>query len=220
LRIPGPGGPLEVLVNNTKWNGKRPDGSPIPGSTLNLGLWLTELPVEGQTEVWEIVNTTEDAHPIHLHGVQFQIMNRQAFDTKAFGAAYAAAFPDGTFIPAYGPPLEYGPTEASGNKYGGNPNIDPYLLGAPTPQLSFEVGWKDTAIMPAGSVTRIAVRFAPQDVPVGDTGSFSFNPSALDGAYVWHCHITDHEDNEMMRPYQFQPNVPDTDRTYVQGLDY
>lgn len=220
VEIEGPGGPLEVLVNNTKWNGKRPDDTSIPGSKLVLGNWNTELPIEGETEVWEVVNTTADAHPIHLHGVQFQILNRQAFDAEAFGEAYEAAFPGEDFIPAYGPPLDYGPSLASGFKYGGNPDVSPFLLGLPMPQLANEAGWKDTAIMPSGAVTRIAVRFAPQDVNVGTVGSFTFNPSALDGAYVWHCHITDHEDNEMMRPYQFQPNIPDASRTYIQGLTY
>ncbi len=217
VEIAGPGGPLEVLVNNTKLNGKRPDGTQIPGSTLVLGNWHTELPNEGEIEVWEIINTTADAHPIHLHGVQFQLMNRQVFDTKAFGAAYAAAFPGGAFIAAYGPPLDY----FTGNPraLGGNPDITPYLVGVAAPPLSFEAGWKDTVIMPSGQVTRIAVRFAPQDVPVGTSGSFTFVPNALNGAYVWHCHITDHEDNEMMRPDQFQPK-PGAVRTYIQGTDY
>lgn len=218
--VSGPGGPLEALVNNSKWNGLRPDNTPIPGSTLLKGLWFTELPNEGETEVWEFVNLTADAHPIHLHGVQFQIMNRQAFDAKAFNAAYNPLFPGGVFIGGYGPPLSYGPSPASGGKYGGNPDVTPYLVGAAVPPSAFEAGWKDTAIMPSGLVTRIAVRFAPQDVPVGAVGSFTFNPSAADGYYVWHCHITDHEDNEMMRPDQFQPNIPDAGRSYVQGVDF
>jgi hypothetical protein len=59
----------------------------------------------------------------------------------------------------------------------------------------------------------------------GAVGSFSFNPSAPasngePGYYVWHCHITDHEDNEMMRPLQFQPNKRDGQRTYKQKRDY
>ncbi|HEY9207047.1 MAG TPA: multicopper oxidase domain-containing protein [Candidatus Methanoperedens sp.] len=218
VEIAGPGGPLEVLVNNSKWNGKRADGiTPIPGSTQVQNNWLTELLNEGDIEVWEIVNTTMDSHPIHLHGVQFQILNRQAFDTKAFGAAYAAAFPGGVLIPAYGPPLDY----FTGNPraLGGNPDITPFLLGLPMPQLSYEAGWKDTAIMHPGEVTRIAVRIAPQDVPVGTAGSFAFDPSVLNGYYVWHCHITDHEDNEMMRPDQFQPKAGAI-RTYIQGTDY
>jgi len=67
-------------------------------------------------------------------------------------------------------------------------------------------------------VTRIAVRWAPQDVAVGTTGSYTFEPSALGREYVWHCHIVDHEDNEMMRPDKVTPNT--TTRSYVQGSDY
>ena len=47
-----------------------------------------------------------------------------------------------------------------------------------------------------------------------------FNPSALDYGYVWHCHIVDHEDNEMMRPYSVTPAAADNTRTYIQGVDY
>ncbi len=55
-----------------------------------------------------------------------------------------------------------------------------------------------------GQLTRIAVRFAPQDRLAGSTSQgnnyFPFDPTNGPG-YVWHCHILDHEDNEMMRPY-------------------
>jgi spore coat protein A len=220
VEIEGPGGPLEVLVNNTKWTGMRDDGNPIPGSTLVLGNYITEMPNEGDTEVWEIVNTTVDSHPIHLHLTQFQLINRQPYDAKGFVAAYSAAFPGGNFIPAYGPPLSYDPSVASGMKYGGNPDVSPFLSGPAVPPLPSEAGWKDTVIMHPGEVSRIAVRFAPQGVPVGMIGSYPFRPDALNGAYVWHCHITDHEDNEMMRPYQVQPNIRDNKRSYKQKKDY
>jgi FtsP/CotA-like multicopper oxidase with cupredoxin domain len=218
--VPGVGGPLEALVNNSKWMGLRPDGSPIDDSTLVNGNWLTELPDEGDIEIWEIINLTMDSHPIHLHGVQFQLVDRQAIDMKNYMITYDAAFPGGVYIPGYGPPLNY---------FGGNPralggNPDPVLAGAPIPPLSYEAGWKDTVIMHPGEKTRIAVRIGPQDVPLGTVASFAFDPSAPvspgnPGVYVWHCHITDHEDNEMMRPYQFLPN-PAAGRTYVQGMDY
>lgn len=244
--VAGPGGPLEVLVNNTKWMGMRPDGAPIPGSTFVSPNYLTELPTEGQTEVWEIVNTTMDKHPIHLHGLQFQIMNRQPFNAKAWAVAYAAAFPGsativdpmtglpyaaGVYIPSFGPPLPYSPTDAGynaalqGGKYGGNPDITPYLLGAAAPPLNYEQGWKDTAIMNPGEVTRIAVRFAPQDKAINAANLYwTYQPDApvtagQPGVYVWHCHITDHEDNEMMRPDEFLPN-PAAVRTYIKGVDY
>lgn len=230
--VMGAGGPLEVLVNNSKWNGLRPDNTPIPGSMLVNNNYVTELPNEGDTEVWEIVNLTADAHPIHLHGVQFQIVNRQKFDLVGYTNAYAAAFPGGVYSPASGPPLPYDPISnpLSGGKYGGNPDVTPYLQGPAQPPLPYEQGWKDTAIMPPGMVTRIAVRFAPQDTPVGIQACFPFNPSApinplepilnqIPGYYVWHCHITDHEDNEMMRPYEFIP-ASYCQRTYQQGIDY
>lgn len=55
-----------------------------------------------------------------------------------------------------------------------------------------------------GQVTRIIVRWTPQDVAAGGspagTNMYPFDPTKGPG-YVWHCHILDHEDNEMMRPY-------------------
>ena len=226
VEIVGPGGPLEVLVNNSKWNGRRHGtGDPIPGATIVNGLAITEVPTEGTSEVWEIVNTTADAHPIHLHGIQFQILNREPFNVAAFMAAYGAAFPGGMFMPGHGPPLAYTPSTASGGKYGGNPDVAPFLGGGALPPAAYESGWKDTAVMPSGFVTRIVARFAPQDTPAGATGSFIFKPEAPatngePGYYVWHCHITDHEDNEMMRPSLFLSNVPDGSRTYRQGPDF
>lgn len=219
--VVGAGGPLEALVNNSKWAGMRPDGTQIPGAMLVNGNYLTELPKEGDIEVWEIVNTTMDQHPIHLHAVQFQLMSRQAFDAKKYAAAYAAAFPGGAFIPGYGPPLDYTTGNPSG-KLGGNP--DPVLLGAAVPPFAHEAGWKDTVIMNPGEVTRIAVRWAPQDTPIGTRGSFTFVPNAPAdngefGTYVWHCHITDHEDNEMMRPDMIVAN-PSAVRTFIQYIDY
>lgn len=242
--VMGAGGPLEALVNNSKWSGLRPDMTPIPGSTLVngtnqgafsfMGNYLTELPNEGETEVWEIVNFTADSHPIHLHAVQFQLIDRQPFDAKGYTATYNAAFtndvgaidpmtglpyPNGVFIPGYGPPDAYNTPNAAG-AVGGNPDVTPFLLGAPMPPLANEAGWKDTVIMRPGERTRIAVRWAPQDIASGVTGSFSFTPNILNGVYVWHCHITDHEDNEMMRPDMIMPNTVETARKYQQGINY
>jgi FtsP/CotA-like multicopper oxidase with cupredoxin domain len=224
------GGPLEVLVNNSKWAGLRPDETnpnlmtappltPINNSTADgLGNWLTELPKEGATEVWEIVNTTMDAHPIHTHLAQFQLMNRQGVNMGDFAVpgtayidTYKAAFPGGTFIPAYGPPLAYTPSTASGGKYGGNPDVTPFVAGYPIqPPNPNEAGWKDTVLCPPGMVTRFVVRWAPQDVAVDAPASDLHYPFIPNGPsqgtagamydYVWHCHIVDHEDNEMMRP--------------------
>jgi len=219
----GPGGPLEVLVNNTKWDGKRKVGAdfePIPDSTSDgHGNFLTELPVEGQTEVWEIINLTADAHPIHLHLVQFQLINRQKYNINKYGGVYNAAFPGGLFVGAFGPPNAYNTPNADG-AIGGNPAVGPYLQGPFAPPLPQEAGWKDTVVVFPGEVTRIAVRWAPTDLATDlDTNElyYPFDPSGAD--YVWHCHILDHEDNEMMRPDKLTAKTGVT-RTYVQGSDF
>jgi FtsP/CotA-like multicopper oxidase with cupredoxin domain len=83
IEVEGPGGPLEPLVNNTRWDGIEEDSippTPVPGAVYDgHANYLTELPRVGSTEVWEIINLTTDAHPIHLHLVQFQILSRRAF---------------------------------------------------------------------------------------------------------------------------------------------
>ncbi len=192
--VMGMGGPLEVLVNNTKWDGTM---SPNAGG-------VTELPRVGSTEVWEIVNLTADAHPIHLHLVQYQLISRRAFNMTKYMKVYNAAFPTGAYQPAYGPPALYNSTP----KLGGNPDVTPFLQGAAKAALPNEAGWKDTVIMYPGEVTRIVVRYAPQDVAVGGAtpgvNTYPFDPTTGPG-YVWHCHIVDHEDNEMMRPQQVVP---------------
>jgi spore coat protein A len=51
---------------------------------------------------------------------------------------------------------------------GGNPAIGSYLKDGIMPPNPNEAGWKDTVVMKPGEVTRIVVRFAPQDVAVND----------------------------------------------------
>jgi spore coat protein A len=230
VEVEGFGGPLEVLVNNSHWNGAREGSSTqIPGSTSNgAGITATETPQIGSTEVWEIANLTEDAHPIHIHLIQFQVMDRQALAvgndvdaTPLYRAAWDGAFPGGTFngttyasgefIPGFGPPLDYATPNADGAlggnvAFGNNADAGPsYFDGPPTPPAPNELGWKDTLRMLPKTVTRIAVRFAPQGAALSaataGTNLFSFDPTAKGPGYTWHCHILDHEDNEMMRPY-------------------
>jgi len=206
---------------------------PIPGFTLDAQgkNYLSELPNEGDTEIWEIVNMTMDAHPIHTHLAQFQLLSRQNYNTNKYTKAYAAAFPGGydytmkasvsmgVFIPAFGPPLDY--NTGNSRALGGNPDITPFLQGPVQPPLPKENGWKDTVMALPGQVTRFIIRWAPQDLAANtppDQAHLPFDPRALGGGYVWHCHIVDHEDNEMMRPDEIVPNTDS--RSYVQGVDY
>jgi FtsP/CotA-like multicopper oxidase with cupredoxin domain len=217
------GGPEEILVNNTHWSGKdmngniRPDFTPITVGSDTTG--YSELPNEGETEIWEIVNTTADAHPIHLHLVQYQILNRQNFDVRKYMDAYAEAY-GGTIVDGFGPPSDYNVPNADG-AVGGNPAVGRFLKGPAKPPLASEAGWKDTAIMLPGQVTRIVVRWAPTSLPASTPAAAAFYPFEPDGGhgYVWHCHIVDHEDNEMMRPTSVMPNA-NAVRTCVKGIDY
>jgi FtsP/CotA-like multicopper oxidase with cupredoxin domain len=199
VEVEGEGGPEVALLNNSRWSGE-----------------VTEQPRVGSTEIWEIANLTKDAHPIHLHLVQFQIIDRETMALDAAGedtlyrAAYDGAFPDGMFMPGYGPPMDYATPNADG-AVGGNVAFGQagagFLTGVVSPPDPNEAGWKDTVKVPPKAVTRIAVRFAPQSAPLdgvaAGTNLYSFDPTTGPG-YVWHCHILDHEDNEMMRPYALQ----------------
>jgi spore coat protein A len=234
----GPGGPLEVLLNNTNF-----DAMNAPNILRDFPDAISELPRIGTTELWEIVNMTADAHPIHTHLVQYQILNRESFDvdgTQGSGivngyigidngdstsvpGAWAEAF--GFPLPAqcdnadplnpcpgFGPPLKYDKGDTinlpNGQKnvplVGGNPDVGPYLLGDATPPAPEESGYKDTAKSVPGQVMRILLRWAPTSTHVGDSrpgvNLYPFDPTQ--GAYMWHCHILDHEDNDMMREYK------------------
>lgn len=210
----GPGGPLEVFVNNTKWDGLQ---SPSIGEDFPVD-GVSELPRVGSTEIWQIINLTVDAHPMHTHLSQFQILNRQNFHAdplNGYPAVWAAAFGTGPapllpgctigqYCPGYGPPLDYNTHNADG-AVGGNPAISPYLVGKAILPAPEESGWKDTAKALPGQVLTIVVRWAPTSVPVSKAGPgqnlYTFDPTKGPG-YAWHCHIIDHEDNEMMRPYK------------------
>jgi spore coat protein A len=207
--VTGPGGPIEVLVNNTKWDGRN---SPSIDEIFPTD-GVSELPRVGSTEMWEIINLTMDAHPMQTHLIQFQILNREYFNSQ-YTADWEAAFPaaigfsplctGGVFCPGYGPPLPYNIPNADG-AIGGNPAISSYLLGNPTAPAPEESGFKDTAKVWPGQVLRIIGRWAPTSTSncLARPGRnlYPFNPTSGPG-YVWHCHIIDHEDNEMMRPYK------------------
>jgi len=154
--------PLKALVNN------------LPFDTEYI-----ERPVVDTVEQWNIINTTGDTHPIHLHLVQFQLLGRQRFDVDAFLDAYYPEDP-----------------EAAGSGPWPAPSADAFTRGSMKDPDPNEAGWKDTVRANPGEITRIRVPFggaAAAGVPFGQ--SFT-------GDYVFHCHILEHEDNEMMLPYK------------------
>lgn len=156
---------------------------------LNGQMWdapVSERPLVGSTEEWQFVNLTNGAHPMHIHLIQFRLVSRQVFLVKQYTSDWLAL--NGQ------PPLDH-PTKTL--------PVEPYLLDGPICPPAHEDGWKDTIQAYPGQVTTVRVRFAPQDVIESKPGEnlFPFDPAEEPG-YVWHCHIIDHEDNEMMRPYE------------------
>jgi len=174
------GAPLMALLNNR--NFETPDSTTYnPPGNPNLPLVTNNPPIVSDTlEQWDLINTTGDAHPIHLHFTQFQVLNRQAFNAKAYVAA------------AYGPPPL---VQNTGNYL--PPPVAPYLKGGPAAPPPNEQGWKDTVTAMPGEVTRILVPFGANAVP----GSPLAIGASFTGDYVWHCHILEHEDNDMMQRY-------------------
>jgi spore coat protein A, manganese oxidase len=163
--IEADGGPVESLLNNTRWDGQRENtGVAIPGFKPDgRGNWLSELPRVGSTELWEIINLTDDAHPIHLHLVQFQLLNRQKIDADRYLKAWSAVLPGGALIPGFGPPHAYNKPNAD-FAVGGNLAISGFLRGSRMRPDPNEAAWKDTITALPDQVTRIVVRWTPQNV--------------------------------------------------------
>jgi spore coat protein A len=122
--------------------------------------------------VWEIYNTTGDVHPMHFHLVNVQVINRQTVDVTNY----------------------------------------PYLPTGPVlPPDPNELGWKETVPMYPGTVTRVIMKF---DLPIivnakgnpvdlrraggGQYGTPPPSPRTGGNEYVWHCHILEHEEHDMM----------------------
>jgi spore coat protein A len=125
--------PLRMLLNGKMWH------EPV-----------TERMKNGDVEIWELVNTTDDSHPIHLHLVRFQILDRRPFEPW----------------------------------YWLNQNKMVYD-GPAVPPEPVERGWKDVVRADGKQVTRILIKF-----------------DGWPGRYAWHCHVLEHEANEMMRPFE------------------
>lgn len=128
--------PMLMLLNGKRWH------EPV-----------TEKPKLGSTEIWNLINLTDDSHPIHLHMVRFQILDRRPFDQGEWMDKQTVRH-----------------------------------TGPAQPPSANEAGWKDVVQAYPGMITRIIVRF-----------------DGYVGRYAWHCHLLEHEANEMMRPFEVVP---------------
>jgi spore coat protein A len=178
---PTPGVPRREFVMSLRF----PEKKYMPENPYLINGLPSDAPNEdfikvGTTEIWEYINTTHDAHPVHNHLVQFQVYNRQKFNVAAYLAVYRKWLKDGR-NPATKPVLAN------------------YLIGNPIPPDPDELSApKDTVKAYTGMVTRIIQRF---DVP-GGIPSIPGSGTKLPTQYIHHCHILEHEDNDKMRPWE------------------
>ena len=193
------GEPVHVMVGNQFYA----DGSSMQPRTTNV-----EAPAINSVEEWDIVNTTGDAHPIHIHLTQFRLLNRQDITTDVNGDTNYVTQKlncdgaDANPAKCVASPGLPNP-EIAGTGPWPAPSADSYLVGSPRPASGAEVGWKDTIIAYPGTVTRIIVPFGgtAAGIPapfVGDAKGAKVQRFV--GQYVFHCHILEHEDNDMMSP--------------------
>jgi len=114
----------------------------------------------GDTEIWNLINLTDEAHPIHVHLISYRIVERIPFRENGV-EDYIADRDAGTLAP-----------------------LESYLdMDGAEPAHPTERGPKDVALAPFDHVTRIVMEWY-----------------GFEGLYVIHCHILEHEDDDMMRP--------------------
>ena len=137
-----------------------------------------EIHDQGSVEIWEVYNTTADVHPMHWHLFNAQILDRRPFTANS------------------APPLI----------------PDTLPTGSIRPPLADEYGFKETIKCWPGECVRFIVKVGVPQIKKAD-GTVVLCPTSPRGSseavpndvyntneYVWHCHILEHEEHDMMRP--------------------
>ncbi len=199
-------GALPALTSDLRGLGPpKLSGGPVPGrvialnevapETPNWKLNLNASPFDGQgntfretlqherVEDWYFVNTTADTHPMHTHLFGFQVMGRYSFALDGFVNAYAG--PDG--VPQV-------PVSA----------LAPYLKSGLIPYAPEEAGFKDTVKANPGQITVVRARFSLPSTALNPDGTVAGGEQR----YVHHCHIVEHEDNDMMERMAIVDEAP------------
>ncbi|XAR68388.1 Bilirubin oxidase [Bertholletia excelsa] len=133
---------------------------------------VTETPKTGSIEVWEVINLTGDNHPLHIHLAEFQAIKvQQLVDLAGFTSCMTAK------------------NDAIAC------NVTAHATGKLVDVPETEKTWKNVVKIEPGYQTTVVVKFNLIDAD----DPYPFDVTAEPG-YLYHCHILDHEDNEMVRP--------------------
>jgi spore coat protein A len=140
---------------------------------------IEETPAFETEEIWEFLNVTGDDHPMHLHLVNFEVIDRQQIKVNP------ADLPD---LEQFDVRFRSWLADPSPTKPQLPPGIEFVAGSTPVPADAYEKEPKDTVRAPSFMLTRIKVKFRLHL-----------------GLYMYHCHILEHEDMEMMRPLLIEP---------------
>ncbi|KAI3443302.1 uncharacterized protein J3R85_000233 [Psidium guajava] len=133
----------------------------------------TETPKSGSTEVWEVINLTGDNHPLHIHLATFQAIKvQQLVDEQGFLNCMTRK------------------NDAVAC------NVAGHATGPTLDVPAHERAWKNVVKLEPGYKTTVVVHF---NLVEQNNAPYPFDATSAPG-YVYHCHILDHEDNEMIRP--------------------
>lgn len=174
----------------------------------------TEHITSGETQIWKITHNGVDTHPVHIHMVNVQIINRVGWD--------------GNTRPPYANELGWRETIQM------NPLEDIYLAVRPKPEILHGFGLPESVRLmdpaqPAGSMLGFSQWDLTGSPLPGGEGLIPFNPNFggpsatpvvnkianFDNEYTWHCHILGHEEFDFMRPLVYHPFYQNT--TIVAG---
>jgi len=201
-----PAAPRQVILKEVRdeFGRLRPSLGTVKDGAM---MWMdptTETVQLNDTEEWEIYNETMDAHPIHLHSVSMQLVNRQFYSAMEFDpSTFATKAPQANMVMSNGSVHMSSvnmtntlSTMVMAANNGAGILTDIKMIGNPILPTADELGRKDTWVIYPGQVMRVRAKFD------------------LAGSYVWHCHILSHEDHDMMRPLEIVKNnstVPTSD---------
>lgn len=111
-------------------------------------------PKEVYYEIWRVINLSPDAHPLHVHLTEMQVVARDRYTSR----------------------------DENGDPLG------TVTFDGPLPLEWQDIGWKDTVRINRNEMVTLALRF-----------------DGITGRFMVHCHLLDHEDKQMMRPYVVRP---------------
>jgi len=132
-----------------------------------------------RVEDWYYVNATPDTHPMHTHLFTFKVIGRYNYDATGYAAKYG------------------GPTGVPQHDVS---TLAPFLTSKLIPPDPSEAGFKDTVKANPGQVTVVRAKYSLPSTALNKKGHL-----VTPQKYVHHCHIVDHEDNDMMERFVVEP---------------